>query len=197
MADEDTPDPDVDRDGQVDRSPTDRPDPLPTPVLGEAGAPVRVMVFEDFACRGCRAFHENVLPKLRREYVDPGVVRYEHRDYPRPGQDDPEIHRAASAARAVQDELGDAAFYEYEAALFRNQGRLGLDLYADLATEVGADPDTVRRAARTRRYAETVERDREAGQQRDVGAVPAIYVEDEEFTGTTYAGLADLVEAHR
>lgn len=172
------------------------PGPLPTPILGDADAPVTVAVYEDFACAGCRAFHDNVLPHLRREYVSTGVVRYEHRDYPR-SVDNPEIYRAASAARAVQATVDASAFYDFAARLFENQDRLGPDLYASLAAEVGADPDAVRRAARDRLYEATIERDRDRGAELGVGAVPAIFVDGEEFSGTTVDGLLELVESKR
>jgi len=172
-------------------------EPLPSPVLGDAKAPVTVAVFGDFACAGCRAFHENVVPHLRREYADPGIIGYEHHDYPRPGRDDPEIRRASNAARAAQDVCGDGAFYEFAAGLFENQPRLGDALYGELATDVGAEPDAVVRAAETRRYEATVEADRERGAERGVSAVPAVFIDDEEFTGTTLDGLTDLVEEKR
>lgn len=173
------------------------PDPLPAPVLGDPAAPVTVAVYEDFACRGCRAFHDNVLPRLRQEYVQPGAVRYEHHDYPRPGVDDPEIYRAANAARAVQRELGDAAFYEFASGLFGSQTQLRVDRYESLATAVGADPDSVGRAARIQLYAATIDRDRQRGAELGIGPVPAIFVDGEEFTGTSLGGLLDLVEEKR
>lgn len=197
MDEDDAANGDTDERADQDSTETSVPDLLPTPILGEAQAPVTVAVYEDFACGGCRAFHDNVLPRLQRDYIQSGIVRYEHHDYPRSVEDDLEIRRAANAARAVQDELGDAAFYDYASQLFANQRRLGLDCYAELAAEVDADPDAVRRAARIQLYAATIDRDRDGGDERGVGPVPAIFVEDEAFTGTSLDGLTDLVEQKR
>lgn len=145
------------------------------PSLGPTDAPVTVLAFEDYACPHCREYSLEVFPEIRSRYIDSGDVYYEFHDLPIPVTEQSEP--AANAARAVQDTVGVDAFWAYSKALFENQQSLGPDTYADLAGEVGADPETVRTAAVERRYADTVQADRSAGIERGVSGTPGIIVD--------------------
>jgi protein-disulfide isomerase len=45
------------------------------PSIGEADAPVKLAIFEDFKCPACRNFEEVVWPKLERDYINTGKVQ--------------------------------------------------------------------------------------------------------------------------
>jgi protein-disulfide isomerase len=177
-------------------TPTAVSDPLDPPRRGAADAPVTVSVYVDFACPACRRFHEEFVPVLDREYVDEGVAVYEHRDLPLEVHA-PEAFRAASAARAVQAGEGDPAFFAFASGLFDNQSDLSLDLYADLAEGVGADPDAVRAAARNRIYEATVERDRERGIAAGAEGTPTVAVDGTPVADLRWETVADRIEQAR
>jgi len=164
----------------------DAPDPsgeavesLPTPVQGDPESSITVAAYEDFSCPHCRDFHLNVYPDVVSEFVDTGRVRYEHHDFPIP-VDDQWSWAVAGAARAVQDEVGDAAFFEYAALAFEQQGSYSMDVLADLADEVDAPADAVRSAAENDTYAPVLEADRSDGQDRGVQGTPTVFVNDEQ-----------------
>ncbi len=46
------------------------------PSIGKASAPVEVVLIEDFQCKTCRAFSKKILPKLQKQYVKDGTVRF-------------------------------------------------------------------------------------------------------------------------
>lgn len=46
------------------------------PTVGERSAPVEVVLIEDFQCKNCRIFSQKVLPKLQKQYVSGGKVRF-------------------------------------------------------------------------------------------------------------------------
>lgn len=46
------------------------------PMLGVATAPVVVVEISNFKCTHCRAFHQNVFPALRADYIDVGKVQW-------------------------------------------------------------------------------------------------------------------------
>lgn len=48
--------------------------------LGEADAPVEVIEYASYTCPHCGTFHENVLPRLKEEYIDTGKVRFVYRE---------------------------------------------------------------------------------------------------------------------
>lgn len=51
---------------------------------GISVAPLMIEVFSDFQCPGCKAFHENTLPSLMRDYVVSGKAYLVHREFPLP-----------------------------------------------------------------------------------------------------------------
>lgn len=89
--------------------------------LGAADAPVQVLLFEDFRCPHCAEFTAQVMPRVEREFVAPGVARVAFLHFPVLG---PASERAALAATCVARQ-SEAAFWELEPALMRSQDRLG------------------------------------------------------------------------
>lgn len=53
--------------------------------LGSADAPVTIIEYSSFTCPHCADFHADVLPELKREYIDTGLVRLVFRDFPLDG----------------------------------------------------------------------------------------------------------------
>jgi protein-disulfide isomerase len=151
---------------------------LPAPVLGNPDADVTVMVFEDFSCPHCATFSLEVLPKLRESYADPGTIRYEHHDLPIP-VDEKWSWKAASAARGVQDEVGDDAFFAFTHALFENQGDYSMSLLTDLANEVDAPGCAIQADAVNETYRPVLEADRQYAVELGAGGTPAVYVNGE------------------
>ncbi|WEL17471.1 Protein-disulfide isomerase [Halorhabdus sp. SVX81] len=168
---------------------------LPTPVRGDPDADVTVGVFKDYACGHCAAYTLEQLPALESEYIEPGVIRYEQYDLPIPLSQ--ESWRAPNAARAVQDTVGLDAYWEFSHALFANQDRLGLGLYEELASEVGADPETVRSAAADRKYDPTVKESRQHGVDLGVDATPTIVVNGKTLKSYGFNTIVQAIEAER
>ena len=53
---------------------------------GKADAPVVIYGFESLSCPHCRQFHTGAWPKIKKEYVDTGKVRFVLRDFPHNAQ---------------------------------------------------------------------------------------------------------------
>lgn len=49
--------------------------------LGAKDAPVTLIEYGSFTCGGCGAFYAQILPQLKEEYIDTGLVRFEFRSY--------------------------------------------------------------------------------------------------------------------
>lgn len=53
---------------------------LPDMVMGQQDAPVTLIEYASFTCPHCASFHENVVDRLKADYVDTGKVRFIHRE---------------------------------------------------------------------------------------------------------------------
>jgi protein-disulfide isomerase len=86
--------------------------------LGSPTAPVKIEVFASFDCPHCRAFEEEVIPQLMKDYVVPGKVYLIHRSFPLSGPYHPYAREAADYATAAA-RIG--RYDEVSSALFKNQ----------------------------------------------------------------------------
>ena len=90
------------------------------PAIGAADAPVTMVVFEDFRCPGCQSFELNVMPGLRRDYVDDGRVRVVYMNLPVLG---PASEHVARIGECVFEQSNEA-FWEMKTPLYRAQTEL-------------------------------------------------------------------------
>jgi protein-disulfide isomerase len=54
--------------------------------LGRASAKVAIFEYSSLTCPHCADFHRDVLPRIKQEYIDKGLVRYVPRDFPLDGR---------------------------------------------------------------------------------------------------------------
>ena len=50
--------------------------------IGSPNAKVTVKVFSSLTCPHCANFHNSIFNKLKKEYIDEGLVRFEHHAFP-------------------------------------------------------------------------------------------------------------------
>ena len=86
------------------------------PRMGSDDAPLTIVEFSDFECPYCKRFHEQVLPQLKKDYVDTGLVRFVHKDLPLP------FHQNAAPAAAAARCAGEQnRYWEMYGAIFDQQ----------------------------------------------------------------------------
>ena len=100
------------------------------PVLGDPNAPLTIVEFSDFECSYCRRFHKQVMPQLKRDYIDTGLVRFVHKDLPLPFH--PHALPAAAAARCAGEQN---LYWELYSSLFDQQNCLGCKGVLAIAAE--------------------------------------------------------------
>jgi protein-disulfide isomerase len=102
----------------VDAAELAKPVPLGDVVLGAANAPVTIVEYASMSCGHCAAFHKNMYPAIKAEYIDTGKVRFVFREFPLDlkaaaasmvarciGKDDPKkYHEVAGELFSAQDE---------------------------------------------------------------------------------------------
>ncbi len=148
------------------------------PALGDADAPVKLAVFEDFKCPACKFFENNVFPGLERDYLDSGQAQLVFVNFPFLG---PDSTTAAIAAECAYHQ-NEAAFWEYKTILYRAQGD-EREQWAtparleELAQNVGdLDAAALHTCIDEQRYADDVTSDLEMGQAIGVNSTPSLFV---------------------
>jgi protein-disulfide isomerase len=51
-------------------------------ILGDPNAPVTIIEYSSLTCSHCRQFHVEILPKIKKNYIDTGKVKLIYRDFP-------------------------------------------------------------------------------------------------------------------
>jgi protein-disulfide isomerase len=106
------------------------------PRLGSTAAKIGIVEFSDYQCLYCRDFHKNQFARIKKDYIDTGVVQFIHKDLPL------RMHpQAVPAAMAAHCAGSQGRFWEMHDALFSNQGRLNEFLYPALARQLNLDEE--------------------------------------------------------
>lgn len=110
-------------------------------VLGAENAQAVIIEYASLTCPHCARFHAEVLPRIKSEYIDRGLVKFIYRDFPL----DQAALRAAQIARCLPPDR----YFTFMEVLFRQQEQwtaareIGpiIDRLKQLATLAGLPPD--------------------------------------------------------
>ena len=82
-------------------------------VMGDDAAPLTVIEYASMTCSHCADFHNNVFPKLKKNYIDTGKINFVLRDMPW----DPLALAVSKITRCAPD----GQFYKFTSAFFETQ----------------------------------------------------------------------------
>ena len=109
-------------------------------ILGNPGAPVKLVEFSDFECPFCKRFHLT-MKRLMNEYGEDGKVAWVYRHFPLVSLHS-KARREAQAAECASELGGNEAFWAYSDRLFEvapSNNRLDLALLPRIAQLIGLD----------------------------------------------------------
>ena len=81
--------------------------------MGPDNAPVTMIEYSSLGCPHCAAFHRDILPKIKKEYIDTGKVRLVYRDFP--------LGTPALAASMIARCAGRDKFFGFIEIIYRSQ----------------------------------------------------------------------------
>ena len=87
------------------------------PILGKSDALVTVVEFGDFKCPACKEWGETIFPRLIKDYVDTGKVKFSYINTLFHGE---ESNLGSLAAESVFDQNPDA-YWDFHKGLFKEQ----------------------------------------------------------------------------
>lgn len=177
----------VGRDLSLSQSPTTIPSaPRParveiplndSPFFGEASASVNVVEFTDFQCPACYAYFNGVLPQIRTEYVNKGLIKYVIKHFPLRNIH-PNAEIGSEATACAQDQK---AFEKYHDLLFSQQSDWAplsdpKEKLVGFAQQLGLNTATFRTCLTGGKAKDRVETDFQLGNTVGVKGTPSVYV---------------------
>ena len=141
------------------------------PVLGDPSAPLTIVVFSDFECSYCRRFHKQVMPQLKRDYIDTGLVRFVHKDLPLPFH--PHALPAARAARCAGEQN---RYWELYYSLFDKQNCLGCKGVLAIAAEAGLNTSKLQACMRQESTLALINANRSEASLHNISATPTFVI---------------------
>ena len=152
-------------------------------VIGDPDAPVTIIEYASVTCPGCAAFHSNILPKLKEQYIDTGKAKLIFREFPTPPVEFSYI--GSLLARCAADKSGKDSYFLIIDALFKNQRNW---IYGDdpkleltkIASQVGMDEEQFDACLKRQELIDAMnERIEEARTKYDVSSTPSFVINGE------------------
>lgn len=156
--------------------------------VGRPDAPITVVEFANYQCPHCRTHALEVLPRILRDYVETGKVRYVFRDFPFKGA--PTYRPVVRAGEAAACAADQGRYLEYHTLLFRAQGQWGryrgeaLDrLFIDYAGQIGLDREAFAACLASGEKERIVLEDLKAAEALNLNSTPTFFIGDKMYRG--------------
>ena len=150
-------------------------------ILGNPDAPITIVEYASMTCPHCAHFNEDVLPAVKKKWIDTGKAKLVLRDFP---LDDEAVHASMIARCAPPDR-----FYAFVDTFFADQTKWveASDYQAELtrlAELGGMGKDQIDKCLSDKKLENQVLASRlAAGNQLGVNATPTFFVNGTKFTG--------------
>lgn len=155
-------------------------------VRGEAGAPLRLVMFGDFQCPFCLGAQKS-LRRVRERLGERLLFGFRHLPIP-------EKHpMAMEAAEASEAAAAQDRFWEYHDALYANQPKLSPETLLAVAREHGLDAERIAAEIDSGAHRGRIDRDLASAAASGATGTPTFFVDGERFYGAYDA--SSLVEA--
>jgi protein-disulfide isomerase len=168
--------------------------PLPEMSIGHADAPVTIVEYSSLSCPHCAAFHKEVLPELKTEYIDTGKVRYVVREFP--------LNDAALAGAVIARCLDPSRYFAFVDMLFSKQEDWAFkdDAFAPLkkfAKQAGLPDDQFNKCLDDEALQKKILAVREQGAKEGVSGTPSFFVNGKLIKGPpTLKTLAEAAKPY-
>ncbi len=156
------------------------PNALPDIVEGDPKAPVTIVEYASMTCSHCAAFHRDVYPALKEDYIDTGKAKFILREFP--------LDPLATAAFMLARELGDKRDAVVD-LLFAQQKNWAfvdkpLDGLANVLKQAGLGQEKFEAVLKDQALYEKVNAIRNrANEKFGVNSTPTFFLNGEKYTG--------------
>lgn len=81
--------------------------------IGDVNAPVTMIEYASFTCPHCANFHKDILPQIKKDFVDTGKVKFVFRDFP--------FERVGATAAMLSRCVDEKRYYGFSSLLMKQQ----------------------------------------------------------------------------
>jgi protein-disulfide isomerase len=151
--------------------------------VGDADAPVQVLVFSDYQCPGCAHFATQVEPMIKAEFVATGKVRMTFYDFPLGGN----FKHSFVASRAARCAGDQGRFADYHSRIMAQQQQWSYSqstptsYFLEVARGLGLDQRQFEACLRSDAHAEVVTANRVLGETLGVTGTPTVFVNNRQL----------------
>ncbi|MDZ7713038.1 MAG: DsbA family protein [Rhodovibrio sp.] len=150
-------------------------------VLGDPDAPVAIVEYTSLTCPHCADFHTGILPKLRREWIEPGKAKLVYRHFP--------LDTLSLAAALLANCFDDDRFFEVVGTLFARQADWAraeqpVQVLREITRSAGMADSTFDRCVSDQGAADQILADRKTfAQQVGIQATPTFMIHGQRIQG--------------
>lgn len=168
-----------------------KPGELPDNVLGKEDAPYTIVEYSSMTCPHCAQFHNDVLPELKKKYIDTGKAKYIVREFP--------LDNVASAAFMLARCVDNAKYFDFVDLLYANQdewafGGNPLPGLQKFAKQVGFTEEKFNQCLKDEKLLDHIEWVRNRGNNEfGVRATPTFFVNGQRLKGGTFEDFDKLL----
>ncbi len=149
--------------------------------LGDPEAPVEIIEFASLTCSHCAHFHQEILPLLKRDYIDSGKLRFVYRDFP--------LDRYALYGSMLARCSGEKGFFPFIDVLYAQQAKWiratdPLKSLGQIARQSGMTSEDFKVCLGNKAIEDGILENRlEAERQYKIQATPTLIINGEKYEG--------------
>jgi len=150
-------------------------------VLGDPKAPVTLIEYASFTCPHCAYFATNILPTVKKKWIDTGKVKLIYRDFP--------LDQTAVKAAQLAECAGKDRYFGVVDMIFATQGNWAAasDPIAELAKGLriaGMGENEVKACLANDSVANAVIADYRGGETLGVNSTPTLFINGQQYRGS-------------
>jgi protein-disulfide isomerase len=155
---------------------------LPTDhVLGDPKAPVTIVEYASLTCSHCAHFHIQILPEIKKKWIDTGKVKLVYRDFP--------LDQVAVKAAQIAECAGNDRFFPVLDIIFRGQPTwaTAADPIAELGKPLriaGLGENEIKACLANDAMLNAVLSDYRSGETLGVSATPTLFIGGQLYRGS-------------
>ncbi|MBL0901391.1 MAG: DsbA family protein [Reyranella sp.] len=159
-------------------------------VLGTPNAPITVIEYASLTCSHCAHFHTQILPEIKKKWIDTGKVKLVYRDFP--------LDQVAVKAAQIAECAGNDKYFGVLDIIFRGQPQWATsqDPLTELAKPLriaGMGESEIKACLANDAMSNAVLNDYKSGEALGVNSTPTLFINGQLYRGSRSVDELDSV----